>query len=311
MKRFSLIVFSVLFMFSSSFTNAQRKRGQKRQEPKSSNSIDLSAFKFRNVGPAFLSGRIADIAIHPTNENTWYVAVGSGGLWKTENAGTTWSPLFDKQSSYSTGCVTIDSNNPSTIWLGTGENVGGRHVAYGDGVYKSTDGGDTWKHMGLDRTRQISRVRVHPTDHNIVYVGAQGSPYGANKERGVYRSKDGGETWDLVLHVDENTGVSDLTIDVTNPRVLYAAFWEHRRYPWIVDSGGENSAIYKSVDGGDTWEKLTNGLPKFMGKIGVVVSPANNKRVWAIIEAEDGGLFRSDDAGKSWTNINKERILRI
>ena len=155
MKKFSLLVFSVLFMFSSSFTNAQKKRGQKKQESKTTNRIDLSAFKFRNIGPAFLSGRIADIAIHPNKENTWYVAVGSGGLWKTENAGTTWTPLFDKQSSYSTGCVTIDNNNPSTIWLGTGENVGGRHVGIGKGVFQSKDGGKTWKNKGLNKTPNI------------------------------------------------------------------------------------------------------------------------------------------------------------
>jgi photosystem II stability/assembly factor-like uncharacterized protein len=181
---------------------------------------------------------------------------------------------------------------------------------HGDGVYKSTDGGDTWKHIGLERTRQISAVRIHPQNPDVVYVAAQGSPYGANKERGIYRTTDGGKNWELVLHIDENTGASSLSMDMANPRVLYAAFWEHRRYPWIADSGGPNSAIYKSTDGGDTWTKLENGLPKFMGKIGVAVSPANPKRVWAIIEAEDGGLFRSDDGGKSWRNINKERVLR-
>jgi photosystem II stability/assembly factor-like uncharacterized protein len=277
-------------------------------------TFDASQFqemKWRNIGP-FRGGRSVAITGIPTKPLTFFVGYTGGGLWKTDDGGLSYQNISDGSfTSSSVGAIAVADSDPNVIYVGMGEAaIRGVMTIHGDGVYKSTDGGDTWKHMGLEKTRQISRVRIHPNNSDLVYVAAQGSPYGANKERGIYRSKDGGKTWELVLYVDENTGASDLSMDVTNPRILYAAFWEHRRYPWIAESGGKNSAIYKSMDGGDTWVKLTNGLPSFMGKIGVAVSPANPKRVWAIVEAEDGGLFRSDDGGKSWSNINKERVLR-
>ncbi len=269
------------------------------------------ALAWRNIGP-YRGGRSVAITGVPTKPSTFYAGYTGGGLWKTTDSGSSWKNISDGAfTSSSIGAIAVADSDPNVVYVGTGEAaVRGVMTVHGDGVYKSTDGGQTWKNMGLVNTRQISRVRVDPKNADIVYVAAQGSPYGANKERGIYRSKDGGKNWELVLHVDENTGASDLSMDVTNPSVLYAAFWQHRRYPWKVESGGPGSAIYKSTDGGNTWSKLEDGLPKLMGKIGVAVSPANPQRVWAIIEAEKGGLFRSDDGGKTWANINKERVLR-
>lgn len=267
--------------------------------------------KWRNIGP-YRGGRSVAVTGVASKPLTFFVGYTGGGLWRTTDGGHSYKNISDGYfNTSSVGAIEVAPSDPNVVYVGMGEAaVRGVMTIHGDGVYKSTDGGDSWEHMGLDRTRHISAVRIHPQNPDVVYVAAQGSPYGATKERGIYRTMDGGKTWDLVLHVDENTGASSLSMDMTNPRVLYAAFWEHRRYPWKADSGGPNSGIYKSTDGGDTWQKLENGLPSFMGKIGVTVSPANPKRVWAIVEAEDGGLFRSDDAGKSWRNLNKERILR-
>jgi len=294
-------------VFSSSFLNAQKKRGQKKQESKTTNRIDLSAFKFRNIGPAFLSGRIADIAIHPKKENIWYVAVGSGGLWKTENAGTTWSPLFDNQSSYSTGCVTVDNNNPSTIWLGTGENVGGRHVAYGDGVYRSDDEGKTWKNMGLKKSEHISKIIIHPTNPDIVWVAAQGPLWSKGGERGLYKTENGGKSWVQTLGNNEWTGVTDILIDPRNPKTLYAATWDRHRTVAALMGGGPGTAIYRSDDGGDNWKKLNNGIPKSnKGKIGLAISPQNPDIVYAAIELDrtKGGVFRSENKGETWKKMS-------
>tara|TARA_B100001769_G_scaffold128257_1_gene100122 strand:- start:1065 stop:4334 length:3270 start_codon:yes stop_codon:yes gene_type:complete len=307
MKKYNLLTLSFLIIFNFSFSNAQRKRGQKKQESKTSNSINLSAFKFRNVGPAFLSGRIADIAVHPNNENTWYVAVGSGGLWKTENAGTTWTPLFDNQSSYSTGCVTIDNNNPSTIWLGTGENVGGRHVAYGDGIYRSDDEGMTWKNMGLKQSEHISKIIVHPTNPDVVWVAAQGPLWNSGGDRGLYKTINGGKTWTKTLGDNKWTGVTDILIDPRNPNTLYAATWDRHRTVAALMDGGPGTAIYRSDDGGNNWKKLTNGIPTSnKGKIGLAISPQNPDVVYAAIELDrtKGGVFRSENKGELWKKMS-------
>jgi photosystem II stability/assembly factor-like uncharacterized protein len=263
----------------------------------------FSGLKFRSIGPAFTSGRIADIAIHPTNENIWYVAVGSGGVWKTVNAGTTWKSIFDKQVSYSMGCITIDPNNPATIWVGSGENVGGRHVAYGDGVYVSHDEGKSWKNMGLKESQHISKIIVHPSNPNIIWVAAQGPLWNKGGERGVYKSSDGGKTWKRTLGDAEWVGATDMVIDPRNPDLIYAATWQRHRNVAAYMGGGPGTGIHRSRDGGETWEKLTNGIPKSnMGKIGLAISPFNPDVIYAAIELDrkTGGLYMSANNGASW-----------
>ncbi len=263
----------------------------------------FSGLPFRSIGPAFTSGRISDIAINPENENVWYVAVGSGGVWKTENAGTTWKPLFDKQGSYSIGCLSIDPNNSHTIWVGTGENIGGRHVGFGDGIYVSHDDGTTWKNMGLKESEHISKIIIHPENSNIIWVAVQGPLWSKGGERGLYKSIDGGETWENKLSVNEWTGVTDLLLDPKNPDILYAATWQRHRTVASYLGGGPGSGIYKSTNAGETWEKLVIGMPKArMGKIGLALSPFDHETIYAAIELErrKGGFFISKNAGASW-----------
>lgn len=267
-------------------------------------SISFKGLELRSIGPATTSGRIADIAIHPKDESIWYVAVGSGGVWKTENAGTTWKPIFDDQKSYSIGCVTIDPNNPSTIWVGTGENVGGRHVGFGDGIYKSSDAGKTWKNMGLKASEHISKIIVHPEDSNTLWVAVQGPLWSKGGERGLYKSTDGGKIWKKTLGNAEWTGVTDLVMDYTNPDILYAATWDRHRTVAAYMGGGPGSGIHKSTDGGESWTKLTSGIPKSnLGKIGLAISPFDNETLYAAIELDlkKGGVFISRNQGASWT----------
>jgi photosystem II stability/assembly factor-like uncharacterized protein len=268
---------------------------------------DYNALAFRNIGPAINGGRIADIAIHPDNGSVWYVAVGSGGVWKTENAGTTWQPIFDEQPSYSIGSVTLDPNNPATVWVGTGENIGGRHVGYGDGVYKSTDGGKTWQNMGLAATEHLSTMLVHPENSDVVWVSAQGPLWTAGGERGLYKTTDGGATWRNVLSDNEWTGVTDIVMDPRDPDVLYAAAWDRHRTVAAYLGGGPGSGIHKSTDGGETWTKLTTGLPSSnLGKIGLAISPQDPDIVYAAIELDrrSGGVYRSTNRGGSWTKMS-------
>ncbi|MGB1253409.1 MAG: VPS10 domain-containing protein [Candidatus Promineifilaceae bacterium] len=266
-----------------------------------------AALKLRGIGPAVMGGRIADLAVHPNKRSTWYVAVGSGGLWKTANAGTTWDDVFRDQPSYSIGCVTIDPNNPEVIWVGTGENVSGRHVAWGDGVYRSRNGGKTWQCMGLKKSEHIGRIVVDPRDSNIIFVAAEGPLWSAGGERGLYKSADGGESWQLVLEIDADTGVNCVEFDPSNPDVVYAAAYQRRRKVWSLLSGGGGSGIWKSADNGQTWRKLTTGLPKEeMGKIGLAVTPADPSILYATIEANDKekGFYRSTNRGESWEKRN-------
>lgn len=263
----------------------------------------FAGLKLRNVGPAFMSGRIADIAIHPQNNNIWIVGVGSGGVWKTVNSGTTWKPVFDDQNAYSIGCVTYDDNNSNIVWVGTGENVGGRHVGYGDGIYRSEDGGESWTNMGLKESRHISKIIVHPTNSNILWVAAQGPLWNKGGDRGIYKTTDGGKTWQKTLGDSEWIGATDIVIDPRNPDVLYAATWQRHRNVAAYMGGGPGTAIYKSTNGGESWEKLTKGLPKEnMGKIGLAISPQKPDVIYAAIELDKrtGGVYKSENRGASW-----------
>jgi photosystem II stability/assembly factor-like uncharacterized protein len=263
----------------------------------------VSGLKFREIGPAIASGRVSDIAVDPRATSVWYVAVASGNLWKTVNAGTTWQPIFDGEASYSIGCVTIDPSDSNVIWVGTGENNSQRSVPYGDGVYKSVDGGKSWNNVGLTESEHIGRIVVHPEDSSVVWVAAQGPLWRAGGDRGLYKTVDGGETWKQVLEISENTGVNEVWIDPSDPDVLYASSYQRRRRTWTLIDGGPESAIYKSVDGGETWNELTNGLPsEDMGKIGLAVSPVDSNVIYAIIESIDDadGFYRSTDGGASW-----------
>ena len=304
MKSLLMSILCVSFLFPFQGIEAQRKQKNQKTEAK---KVSLDAFKFRNVGPAFLSGRIADIVTHPENSNVWYVAVGSGGVWKTENTGTTWSPVFDDQSTYSTGCITLDPSNPSTVWVGSGENVGGRHVAYGDGIYKSTDDGKTWKNMGLKNSEHISEIIVHPDNSDVVWVAVQGPLWSKGGERGLYKTTDGGANWKQVLGNNEWTGVTDIMVDPRNPQIIYAATWDRHRTVAALMGGGPGSGIHRSDDGGNTWRKLTNGLPSSnMGKIGITISPQQPDVVYAAIELDrtKGGVYRSANRGESWTKMS-------
>lgn len=267
----------------------------------------ISGLKLRGIGPALMGGRIADIAIHPDQPSTWYVAVGSGNLWKTTNRGTTWTPIFDDQASYSIGTVTIDPNNPNVIWVGTGENVSGRHVGWGDGVYKSADGGKRWQQMGLAKSEHIGKILVDPRNSEVIFVAAEGPLWSGGGERGVYKSVNGGNTWKPVLTIGQYTGVTDIEFDPSNPDVIYAATYQRFRRTWALMAGGPNSGIYKSTNNGETWNKMSQGLPSGdMGKIGLAVTPANPNLVYATIEAssKERGFYRSTDKGESWEKRN-------
>jgi len=267
------------------------------------NAETFSGLKLRNIGPALMSGRISDIAIHPEDQSIWYLAVGSGSVWKTVNAGTTWTTIFDDQPSYSIGCVTIDPSNPDIIWIGTGENVSGRHVGWGDGVYKSLNGGKTWSDMGLKESEHISKILVNPCDSKNVYVAAEGPLWSAGGERGLYKSDDGGKTWNISLEISKDTGVTDVEMDPTDSNILYAAAYQRRRSVAAFMGGGPESGIYKSDDAGKTWRKLSVGLPKGdMGKIGLAISPIKPSVIYATIEADrdQKGFYRSTNRGESW-----------
>ncbi len=267
----------------------------------------FQAFSFRTPGPALTSGRVIDFAVNPDNHAEYYVAVACGGVWKTTNAGISYQPVFEKQVSFSIGCVTIDPSNPHIVWVGTGENNSQRSVAYGDGVYKSEDGGASWKNMGLPKSEHIGKILIDPRNTQVIYVAAQGPLWGPGGDRGLYKSIDGGQTWTCVLSISENTGVSDIAFDPRDYNVLYASAYQRRRHVWTLIDGGEESAIYKSIDAGKTWNKLSSGLPSGeVGRIGLAVSPVDPDYVYAIIEASGnkGGFFRSTNRGASWSKMN-------
>jgi len=260
----------------------------------------LSGFRFRSIGPAFTSGRIGDIAVHP-NRKIWYVAVASGGVWKTENAGITWSPIFDSQASYSIGTVTLDPRDPNVVWVGTGENNAQRSVSFGDGVYKSEDAGRTWKNVGLKASEHIGRIVIDPRDSKVVYVAAQGPLWSEGGDRGLYKSTDGGETWTKLLAGEKWAGVNDVDLDPRNPDIILASTWQRHRQVWGYLAGGPESALHRSTDGGKTWKKLS-GVPEGEGRIGLARSASAPDITYAIVEATNnrGGVYRSVDNGVSW-----------
>ncbi len=267
----------------------------------------LGGFSLRNVGPAFVSGRIADIAVHPKHENTWYVGAASGGLWKTKNAGITWKPIFDSQKSFAIGCITIDERNPATVWVGTGENVGGRHIAWGDGIYRSDDAGASWKNMGLPNSEHISKIIVHPDNSDVVWVAVQGPLWSKGGDRGLYKTTDGGKNWKKTLGNDEWTGATDLLIDPRNPDLLYAATWDRHRTVAAYLGGGPGSGIHRSRDGGETWEKIESGIPgSNLGKIGLAISPQDPDVIYAAVtlDRRKGGVYRSANQGSSWRKMS-------
>ena len=272
----------------------------------------FDGLKWRDIGP-WRGGRVTAVAGVPGNDRLYYMGATGGGVWKTQNAGISWENISDDFFNVGTiGAIAVAESDINVIYVGTGEApIRGVTTSHGDGMYKSTDAGKTWTHIGLPEAGQIARIIVHPKDPDLVYVGVQGQIWGPSEERGVYRSKDGGATWEAVLQVDNETGATDLTMDPTNPRIIYAAMWEHGRKPWYIKSGGTAGGIFKTVNGGDSWEKMSGGLPEMIGKIGVDVSASKPNRVYAIVEAEldKGGLYRSDDFGETWSLINGDRIL--
>jgi len=263
--------------------------------------------KPRNIGPGGMSGRVTAIDAVHENPDVMYVGTASGGLWKSISGGIKWEPIFDKELTASIGAVAIQQSNPSVIWVGTGEGNPRNSLNGGFGVYRSLDGGKNWKAMGLEKTRHIHRIKIDPTDPNTVYVGAIGSPWGEHTERGVYKTTDGGVTWEKILFVNNKTGVADLVMDPTNPNKLIAAMWEHKRDPWFFKSGGKGSGLYMTHDGGKNWKKLSDedGLPKGdLGRIGIAIAPGKTNIVYALIEAKKNALYKSEDGGFKWKKIN-------
>ncbi|NEN24723.1 glycosyl hydrolase [Cryomorpha ignava] len=300
---------TILALFLSFSLFSQKKTDKKTDKNKFESAYkegSISGLSFRSIGPALTSGRIGDLAVNPQKPHEFYVAVASGNVFKTTNHGTTFTPIFDNQGSYSIGCITLAPSNSSVVWIGTGENNNQRSAAYGDGVYKSTDAGKTWKNMGLKNSEHIGMIWIDPTDENTVFVAAYGPLWSAGGDRGIYKTTDGGENWGKVLNVSENTGFNEIHADPRNSDVMYATAHQRRRHVWTYIDGGPESAIYKTIDGGENWKKLEGGLPSGeIGRIGMDISPANPDVVYAIISAtETGGFFRSEDRGESWTKMS-------
>lgn len=305
MKQISFLVFSIVLL---NITIGQHPI------PLKSDEI-FGAVRARQIGPAVMSGRVVDLEAHPQNSKIFYVAAAGGGVWQTNNAGVTFNPIFDKHTQC-IGTIELDPNDPDkTIWVGTGETWTRNSVSVGDGIYKTTDGGQNWKNMGLAKSERISNIIVNPKNSNEVFVGVLGALWGDSDERGIYKTSDGGLSWTKIFSVNVSTGCSDLIMDPTNPAIMYAAFWEFRRTAYSFNSGGINSALYKTIDGGKTWHKIHNGFPTGkLGRIGIAIAPSNTSIVYAVLESEkseDKGLYRSDDAGGSWKKLNGDFELVI
>ncbi len=304
MRHFTIIAAIILSLTVPTWA-AETEDDSKDEGPLSAGTF--AGLTLRGIGPAVASGRISDFAVDPAEPSYYFLASASGGVWKTVNNGAIWTPVFDGEGSYSIGCVELDPGNRDVVWVGSGENNSQRSVSFGDGVYKSLDGGQTWTNMGLGESEHIGMIAIDPRDSDIVYVAAQGPLWRAGGDRGLYKTADGGATWELVLEISENTGVNEIHLDPRDPDVLYASSYQRRRRTWTLINGGPESAIYKSTDSGATWRKLEKGLPKVdMGRIGMAVSPANPDVIYAIVEAvrDEGGFFRSTDRGESWTKMS-------
>ena len=307
-SNFLSLILMVAILILPQELNAKKKKTEKEETDSTKlKSSTFSGLKWRSIGPAFASGRIADIIVNPGDHSEWYVGVASGNIWKTTNNGTTFKPIFEKYGTYSIGCLAIDPKSPNVIWAGTGENNHQRALGYGDGIYKSVNGGKSWKNMGLKESRQIGMIAIDPRNSDIVFVAAEGSAWGPGGDRGLYKTTDSGNTWIKVLEISENTGVNNVIIDPCNPDIMYATSEQRRRHVFTKIGGGPESAVYKSVDGGNSWNKLKEGLPSGnVGGMGIAVSPVNSNVVYAIIEAEDekGGFFRSVNKGVSWEKMS-------
>ena len=307
-------IFLLLFLIALICPNPlypQKNKKKKSSEPEVVPDSVFHGFKWRNIGP-FRGGRSVTSSGVVKEPMTYYFGSTGGGIWKTVDDGMTWKNVSDGFLKTGTvGAIAVSESDPNVVIAGMGEHAArGVMTSMGDGVYKSVDAGKSWKHMGLDHSRHISDIVIHPSDPHVIFVSVQGAQYGPSEERGVFRSADGGETWEKVLYIDNRTGASSLVMDMRNPRILYAAMWEHSRHPWTMESGGPKSGLYKSTDGGSTWNKMNEGLPEVIGKSGISVSRANPERVFAVIEAEGdkAGVYRSDDGGKKWKQVNKDRI---
>ena len=311
-RRFRPAVLALAVLVVAAFSAPSLAAAGKKAGPPYPEAL-YQAMHWRNIGP-FRGGRSVAVAGHPDLPYTYYFGATGGGVWKTEDGGITWVNVSDSTFQWgSVGAIAVAESDPNVVYVGMGESCLRGNISPGDGVYKSEDGGKTWKHMGLENTHFIGKIVVHPKNPDLVYVAAMGHVFGPNPERGVFRSKDGGKTWEKILYRNEKTGAIDIVMDPNNPRVLYAALWEAYRNPWSLSSGGPGSGLFKSTDGGDTWEELTKrpGMPEGpIGKIGIAVSPAQRDRVWAIVEAKKGGVFRSDDGGKTWHLLNSDSNLR-
>ena len=302
MKKSTFLSFIALLLCLQTIHSQKTKK----EDKQALDTIKISGLKWRSIGPSLTSGRISDIAVNPNNPFEYYVASSAGGVWKTINSGIEYTPVFDGEGSFSIGCVTIDPNNTNVVWVGSGENNNQRSVNYGDGVYKSTDGGASWTNMGLKTSEHIGRIVVHPDNSDVVYVAAIGPLWSKGGERGLYKTTDGGKTWKAVLTVDEHTGVNDVVMDPRHPEVLYASTFQRRRHVYTYVGGGPGSGLHKSTDGGETWTKIQNGLPTTeLGRIGLAISPANPEFIYAIVEAADGkgGFFKSTNRGSSWEKM--------
>jgi photosystem II stability/assembly factor-like uncharacterized protein len=309
MKKILFIAMFLEFVICLTPGMAQKKKEtSKEPEKKEEGSLSstFSGLSFRSIGPAWASGRISDFAVNPYNHSEIYAAVSAGNIWKTTNNGTTWSPVFDKYGAYSIGCLKMDPENPHVIWAGTGENNHQRQLGYGDGVYKSEDGGASWKNMGLKESRHIGMIEIDPRNTDVVYVAAEGSIWGPGGDRGLYKTSDGGKTWIKSLDISENTGINNIVLDPRNPDILYATSEQRRRHVFTKIGGGPESAVYKSKDAGKTWDKIMNGLPSVhIGGMGLAISPVNPDVLYIIMEAagESGGFYRSVNRGASWEKM--------